>query len=88
MTFEEWTRTQIDLRAVISVKLGQGDDGSCTSLMTWSDKKSGTWFWDVRGDRVSLTAFVGDEPNPAAVCRRCHVRRDRHPSAEVCVFNA
>ena len=61
MTFEDWLRTQIDLRAIVSVRLGQASDASHASIMTWSDKTEGTHFWKVEGDRVSHLQFVGNE---------------------------
>lgn len=87
MTFEDWIRTQIDARAAVSMRLGQSEDGASASLMTWSDKRPGTWFWDVRGGHVALIEFIGDEPNPAAICTRCKLRRDRHDPDYGCKFH-
>jgi hypothetical protein len=84
MSFEDWIRTQTEVRAVVSVRLGLADDGSHASLMTWSDKVRGTWFWAVDGNETTLVQFVGDEPNPAEICHRCMRRRDRHPDNEIC----
>lgn len=61
MTFEDWLRTQIDLRANVSVRLGQAADGSHASFMSWGDKTEGTHFWKVEGDRVSHIQFVGND---------------------------
>ena len=61
MIFEDWLRTQIDLRATVSVRLGQAQDGSHASIMTWSDKTDGTNFWKVEGDKVSHIQFVGND---------------------------
>ena len=44
MTFEDYFRTQIDLRALVSVRLGLAQDGTTASLMTWSNKTEGTTF--------------------------------------------
>lgn len=60
MTFEDWIRIQIELRATVSVKLGQSQDGSHASLMTWSDKADGTHFWKVEADTVAHLQFVGN----------------------------
>lgn len=78
MTFEEWIRTQIEERACVSMRLGQSQDGKSASIMTWSDKRLGTWFWNVRDELVTLIEFVTADPNPAAICGRCHRRYDQH----------
>ena len=88
MTIEEWVRTQIDLRATVSIRLGQSQDGTSASLMTWSDKRRGTWFWDVLGDRVRLIEFIDDEPNPARICGLCLKRYDAHTEDYDCIFQA
>lgn len=88
MTIEDWIRSQIDLRANISARLGQAQDGTSASLMTWSDKKSGTWFWDVKGESVRLIEFMGEEPNPARICGRCNKRYDQHDDDHACEFVA
>ena len=61
MTFEAWIRTQIDLRAEVSVRLGHSADGAEASLMTWSDKVDGTHFWRVSGNSIEHMAFVGTD---------------------------
>lgn len=61
LTFEDYLRAQLDLRADISVKLGYAQDGSSASLMTWSNKSSGTHFWDISGNEAKHLAFVGEE---------------------------
>ena len=61
MQFEDWIRTQIEARAEVAVKLGMAQDQSCASIMTWSDKTSGTHFWKVEGDQVSHLQFVGND---------------------------
>ncbi len=61
MTFEDWVRTQSDLRADVFVRLGKAADDSHASIMTWSDKAEGTHFWKVEGDRVSHLQFVGND---------------------------
>jgi len=61
MSFEDYLRTQIDLRSEIKVRIGLASDNSSASLMTWSDKTEGTHFWDVKGDRIEHMAFVGDD---------------------------
>ena len=61
LTFEDYIKTQIDLRSEVSVKLGTKADGSSASLMTWSDKSEGTHFWDVAGDTIKHLAFVGSD---------------------------
>lgn len=61
MTFEDYIRTQIELRSKISVRLGFAKDGKTASIMTWSDKSEGTHFWDVEGDTVKHIAYLGDE---------------------------
>lgn len=87
MTFEDWIRTQIDARAAVSMRLGQSQDGTSASIMTWSDKRPGTWFWDVQGERVTLIEFMDADPNPAAICRKCNKRRDRHEADGDCTFS-
>jgi hypothetical protein len=64
MTFEDYIRTQIDLRALVSVRLGLAEDGTTASLMTWSNKSDGTCFWDVEGDRVTFIDFIGKDESP------------------------
>lgn len=59
VTFEDYIRIQIDLRAAVRVSLGLAQDRSSASLMTWSDKAEGTHFWDVSGNTVKHIAFVG-----------------------------
>lgn len=86
MTLEDWIRGQIELRASCSISLGQAQDGSSASMMTWSDKKPGTWFWDVQGERVTLIEFIDADPNPATICQRCHARRDKHEPDGDCDF--
>lgn len=61
MTFEDWIRAQIEARAKVSVSLGQAQDGSHASLMTWSDRIAGTHFWRVEADRITHIAFCGNE---------------------------
>lgn len=61
MTFEEWIRIQSELRATVSVRLGQAADGSHASIMTWSDKTEGTHFWKVSGGDVEHIQFVGGD---------------------------
>lgn len=61
VTFEDYIRTQSELRATVSVRLGQAADGSHASIMTWSDKSDGTHFWRVDGDAVRLIQFVGSD---------------------------
>lgn len=61
MTLEYYIRTQLDLGAEVSVKLGHAVDGSSASLMTYSDKAEGTHFWDVSGETVKHIAFVGND---------------------------
>ena len=63
MTFEDYIRSQIELRSRVSVRLGYAKDGNTASIMTWSDKSEGTHFWDVEDDTVKHIAFVGDERN-------------------------
>lgn len=60
MTFGDWLRSQIDLRATPQMRLGQSRDGIEASLMTWSDKAPGTWFWRVEGALVTLIQYVGN----------------------------
>ena len=88
MTIEDWIRIQIDARAVVSVRLGQRDDGTSASMMTWSDQRPGTWFWDVQGDRVTLLEFMNAEINHAAICTRCLTRYDRHEADGDCDFKS
>ena len=61
VTFEDYIRTQSELRATVSLRLGQAADGSHASIMTWSDKAEGTHFWRVDGDVVKLIQFVGND---------------------------
>lgn len=61
MTFEAWVRSQIELRAVVSMRLGQSQNGQSASIMTWSDKAPGTWFWDVHDELVTLIEFMDAE---------------------------
>jgi len=61
MTFEDYIRTQIELRSQVSVRLGLAKDGNTASIMTWSDKSEGTHFWDVEGDQVKHIAYMGNE---------------------------
>lgn len=61
MTFEAWIMIQIEARATVAVRLGQAQDGTHASLMTWSDKTPGTHFWKVYGNTVAHLQFVGDE---------------------------
>jgi len=65
MTFEDYFRTQIDLRALVSVRLGLAQDGTTASLMTWSNKTEGTYFWDVEGDAVKYVEFIGKDASKA-----------------------
>ena len=58
MKFSDWVLTQLELRAEVSVRLGKADDGTA-SIMTWSDKTPGVWFWDVVDDRVAMVQFIG-----------------------------
>jgi len=88
MTFEAWIRSQLELRAAVSMRLGQSQDGASASIMTWSDKKPGTWFWDVRDELVTLIEFMDAEQNPAAICARCNSRYDRHEPDGDCDFKA
>lgn len=86
MTLEAWIRTQIEARACVSMSLGQAQDGTSASMMTWSDKRFGTWFWDVVGERVTLIEFVDAGPNPAEICTRCLKRYDHHEPDGDCNF--
>lgn len=61
MTFEEWLRTQIELRAEPSIRLGQSQDGTEASFMSWSDKSDGTWFWRVVGPTVELIQYISSD---------------------------
>ena len=60
MSFEDWIRTQAEIRAEVSIRLGMAEDQSHASIMTWSDKTPGTHFWKVEGERVTHLQFVGD----------------------------
>ncbi len=63
MLFEDWIRTQLELRATPEIRLGQSRDGSEVTFMTWSDKTEGTHFWRVVGNSVERMAYLGsDEP--------------------------
>jgi len=88
MTIEDWIRTQIDARAAVSMCLGQSRDGLSASMMTWSDKRPGTWFWNVQGWHVTLIGFMDADPNPAAICTLCMKRYDRHEADGDCEFKA
>ena len=60
MTFEDFVRTQLELRA--NVTLGRAGDGSSASIITWSDKLEGVHVWDVEGDMVTHLAYVPEGP--------------------------
>jgi hypothetical protein len=56
MTFEDFVRTQLELRA--NVTLGRAMDSSSASIITWSDKLSGIHVWNVEGDVITHLAYV------------------------------
>ena len=63
MLFEDWIRTQLELRATPEVRLGQSQDGTEVTFMSWSDKSEGTHFWRVVGGSVEHMTYLGsDEP--------------------------
>ncbi len=65
MTFEDYIKTRLELRAEISLKIGKsqelGSDKLGSSIMTWDNKSDGTWFWGIDGDCVKLVQFVGSD---------------------------
>ncbi|KWT70785.1 hypothetical protein APY04_0846 [Hyphomicrobium sulfonivorans] len=61
VSFEDYIRTQTESRAEVSMKLGAAADGSGASIMTYSDKTPGAYFWSVSGSEITMIAFLGDD---------------------------
>lgn len=61
VSFEDYIRTQRESRAEVSIKLGAAADGSEASIMTYSDKTPGAYFWSISGNEITMIAFVGDD---------------------------
>jgi hypothetical protein len=62
MTFEDYLRTRLEARAHVQMTIGRVADGSAASFFTWDNKLSGTYFWNVSGDAVTLINFVSTDP--------------------------
>jgi hypothetical protein len=60
VTLSDYILAQIDAGATVSVRLGREKNGNAASLMTWSDRTSGTYFWRVEGNTTKLMGFMGE----------------------------